>query len=418
TLARACSRTDGGAYGGDAVPQSRDGRVFMSGGSGMQKIIGSLALILTALALPALGAPTDSRVAPLQQVLDQLVAGNRRLGVVASVDAPSLRLKWSGAAGALGRDSTVRLQPNQPFRIASVTKVYVAAAVIRLIEDGRLGLYDPITLRISSETADALKSGGYDPARITVAELLGHTSGIATFGPSDAYERAVMEHQKAHKVWTRAEQIEFTMEHEKPVGQPGEKYYYSDTAYIVLGEIIERVSGKSLAAYVRQSLKFNELHLKSTYWEKLEPQPKGLPARAHQYWGDVDVTGFDPSLDLFGGGGIVSTTADLNEFFRALLTGRVFRRPSTLSLALLPVRPEKTIEHPRALMIAARQFGRHECWAHGGYWGTTAMYCPDIDAAVSMTIDQTLDDKGAAENMRQVLDGLAAALDQLAHPAG
>jgi len=180
---------------------------------------------------------------------------------------------------------------------------------------------------------------------------------------------------------------------------------------VILGETIERASGKPMAAYFRQALKFDALQLKSTYWETLEAAPAGLPARAHQYWGSTDVTGFDPSLDLYGGGGLVSTTSDLDRFFRALLTGRLFQHPSTLSMALLPVEPQQPMEHPRALLLSARSFGKRKCWAHGGYWGTAAMYCPDIDAAISTTIDQTLDESSAA-NRRQLLEGLAAVLDR------
>jgi len=375
------------------------------------RLIAAIALAMTVGTQSSMAAAAqDARPSELQQVLDRVVSKGERLGVLASVDAPRMHLHWTGAAGTLARDSSAPLHGNQPFRIASVTKVFVAAAIFRLIEDGALGLYDPIVSHVSAETASTLQSGGYDPKAITVAQLLGHTSGMANFGPSDAYERAVLEHQKEHKRWSRAEQIEFTIQHEKPVGRPGEKYAYSDTGYVILGEIIERASGKSLAAYVRESLKFGELHLHSTYWETLEPAPRGLPVRAHQYWGSTDVTDFDPSLDLYGGGGLVSTTADLNAFFRALLNGRLFRLPSTLSMALLPVDAQQKLEHPRALLLGARPFGRHVCWAHGGYWGTIAMYCPDIDATVSFTIDQTLDES-SADNRRQLLEGLAAVLD-------
>ena len=345
-----------------------------------------LLLFLTAVTALAVSGTTSQLTITekLQGVLDQVVAGsNDHLGVVASISAPRIHLDWSGVSGTVARDSTLALQPDQPFRIASTTKVFVAAAIFRLIEDGLLGLYDPTSDHISPATARIRASGGYDPKAITVAELLGHTSGLADFGPSPAYEQAVLAHQKDNKRWTRLEQIQFAMEYEKPVGRPGEKYYYSDTGYVILGEIIERVSGESMAAYVRQALNFSTLDLKSTYWETLEPDPTGLPQRAHQYWGRTDVTDFDPSLDLYGGGGLVSTTANLNRFFGALLTGRLFKHSSTLAMALLPLQPEQPMRHPRTLLLYTERFSRHLCWAQGGYWGTVTMYCPDIDVAVS-----------------------------------
>lgn len=379
--------------------------------------LGVLLVITTLSALPAFAASgaTDK----LQSVLNRVVAESPdHLGVLASVDAPGIHLEWSGAAGTVARDSRTPLRADTPFRIASVTKVYVAAAIFRLIESGRLGLYDPIIERISPETAKVLESGGYDPKAITVAELLGMTSGLADFGPNDEYLRAVLRHQREHKRWTRLEQIQFTMQYEKKVGNPGEKYYYSDTGYIILGEIIERLSGEALPTYVRQALNFAGLHANSTYWETLEPAPLAQPPRAHQYWADIDVTDFDPSLDLWGGGGLVSTTADLSRFFRALLTGQLFRSPSTLPMALLSDQPKIPMHRPGALMLDAMNFGRHECWYHAGYWGTFAMYCPDIDVAVATTIDQTLDDDahGAFANQMKLLSGLAAVLDGALRP--
>jgi D-alanyl-D-alanine carboxypeptidase len=380
-----------------------------------KNIFSALPIVAAATALSLHGnGSLSTTTEKLQGVLDQVVAGSTdHIGVLASVSAPQIHLNWSGASGTEARDSTRTLEPDQPFRIASTTKVFVAAAIFRLIEDGRLGLYDRISDHISLETARTLESGKYDPKAITVAELLAHTSGLADFGPSSAYETAVLEHQKEKKPWTRLEQIQFAIQHERPVGRPGEKYYYSDTGYVILGEIIERVSGEPMATYVRQALNFSALGLKSTYWETLEPAPTGLPPRAHQYWGRTDVTDFDPSLDLYGGGGLVSTTADQNRFFGALLNGHLFSGSSTLAIALLPVHPEQPMRHPRALLLYTEQLGRHTCWVHGGYWGTVAMYCPDIDVALSVSIDQTLDDDahGASANQHKLIEGLAAVLD-------
>src|SRR6516162_4682570 len=111
-----------------------------------------LLLFLTAVTALAVSGTTSQLTITekLQGVLDQVVAGsNDHLGVVASISAPRIHLDWSGASGTLARDSTRALQPDQPFRIASTTKVFVAAAIFRLIEDGLLGLYDPTSDHIS-----------------------------------------------------------------------------------------------------------------------------------------------------------------------------------------------------------------------------------------------------------------------------
>jgi D-alanyl-D-alanine carboxypeptidase len=362
---------------------------------------------------PAFATDTPESMGPkLQQVLDQVVSESPdHLGILVSVSAPGMHLEWSGASGRLAREDEQQLDPNQPFRIASVTKVFVAAAIFRLIEDGNLGLYDSIVPHVSPETVSTLESGGYDPKAITVAQLLGHTSGLFDFNCPE-YKTAVLAPENKLKRWTRLEQIQFAMKYGKPVGRPGEKFSYSDTGYIILGEIIERASGQPMAAYVRRSLKLDTLHLKSTYWETLEPPPRDLLPRAHQYWEDVDLTDHDPSLDLWGGGGLVSNTADLNRFMRAFLQGRLFRRPSTLAMSLLPVLTAQPMRRQSALMLGVVRFGAHICWEHTGYWGTTSFYCPDIDMAVSATIDQSIDDEshGANANHRKLMMGLATVM--------
>jgi D-alanyl-D-alanine carboxypeptidase len=129
-----------------------------------------------------------------------------------------------------------------------------------------------------------------------------------------------------HHRWTRLEQVRFAMDHGDPLFAPGQGYAYSDTDYILLGRIIERVTGLPQATAYRRLLRFHRIGLRHTYFETLEPVPRGTGPRAHQYFGDIDSFDLDASRDLYGGGGYVSTVADQNRFFRALFTGKVLRR--------------------------------------------------------------------------------------------
>src|SRR5205807_7846965 len=113
------------------------------------------------------------------------------------------------------------------------------------------------------------------------------------------------------------------------------QYSYADTGYVILGEIVERTTGKPLPAAVSDLLKLKSLGIRSTYFESLEPPPPGALPRAHQYLGAADIHDIDPSFDLYGGGGQVSTTADLSRFFKALFQGRVFDHPETLAAGLV-----------------------------------------------------------------------------------
>ena len=111
--------------------------------------------------------------------------------------------------------------------------------------------------------------------------------------------------------------------------RPGEGVSLSDTGYVLLGEILERRTGLGLAGSCRSLSQLEKLDLGLTYLETLESRPRAAQPRAHQYYETIDSTGFDPTFDLYGGGGIVSTVDDLARFYRALLEGRVFKSTAT-----------------------------------------------------------------------------------------
>ena len=348
--------------------------------------------------------------AALQHALDEAAPMSANdSGVMASVSAPGLGIDWGGAAGRFDRSKLDRLKPDQPFRIASITKVFVAAAIFRLIEDGRVELYGPIGRYISEQSSGALRAGGYDPSAIRVQHLLAHTSGLYDYAMDDNF--GAMVSQSLNKRWTRSEEVAVAMKYGKPVGRPGERYAYSDTGYVLLGEIIERSTHRPMAEAVRSLLNFNALELKSTYFETLEPAPAGAPPRAHQYYGDLDITDADPSFDLYGGGGLVSTTSDLNLFFRALFEGHVFHRPVTMTSALMTVPAARTDRGPDSNLLATVQFGSRTCWAHGGFWGSIALYCPDIDLAVSVTTNESPSTEPKRERRDAVIRELANVIE-------
>jgi D-alanyl-D-alanine carboxypeptidase len=283
---------------------------------------------------------------------------------------------YTGAAGDAADDSS--------FRIASVTKMFTAAATLRLVEQDRFGLDDPIDGLVEPETVALLESGGYDPSAITVHQLLTHTAGLFdfTFGPGVDFVGTVFADPQ-HR-WTRREQLELAMQGE-PVGVPGAQYHYSDTAYALLGEIVERATGTTLGAAMRDLLRFGSVGVSHTYQESIDPVPDGQPPRLHQWFGDVDTYDWDPSLDLYGGGGLVSTTADLASFIEALLGGRVFDEPATLEtmLSVPATNDQVSVPGNPVRLSAAAGIFRHEvegveCWGHDGFWGVQVLRCPDI----------------------------------------
>jgi D-alanyl-D-alanine carboxypeptidase len=308
-------------------------------------------------------------------------------GEALAVDAPGLRIALAVGRADVARDTP--LAPGTPFRIASVSKTFVAAAVLRLVEGGRLSLRDPVATHLTPGTLALLRADGYDPDRITVRQLLRHTAGLFDYASTDTYdERTAVD--PGH-VWTREEQLRLAMDLGDPVAAPGAAFHYSDTGYVLLGEIIEQVTGRPLAMAVRDLLHFERIGLADTYWEKLEAPPPGAAPLAHQYDGAFDNAALDASHDLHGGGGLVSTVADLVTFWRALFTGKVFREPRTLDTMTRVAGADRAAG--AGLGVFTEQVAGERCYRHAGYWGTLATYCPRLDLAFARTTNQA-DDRG------------------------
>ncbi len=352
----------------------------------------------------------------LQMIVDRTVADNAMVsGAALIVESPALGLDWQGAAGLADPSTATVMTPLHPVRIASNTKTYVAAAVLRLVEEGRLGIDDPIADHLPVDTVEILVGGGYHPEMMTVRHLLTHTSGLYDHSDSQKYGDAILADPQ-HR-WTRTEQLEAAMAWGQPWGAPGEVYTYCDTGFVLLGEIIEQASGRPLPDAVRTLLRFDELGLRSTWWEDLESAPVGVPARAHQFIDDVDTAAFDPSFDLFGGGGLVSTVGELAVFYRALFTGGVFSDPATVDLMLTTV--EGPLPRPDAdetalapgtyrMGIWVLEIAGVTAYAHSGFWGTAAVFVPELDLAVAATVNQNK----AKEAMWDMVDRSIAVVRQ------
>ncbi|HMG30067.1 MAG TPA: serine hydrolase domain-containing protein [Jiangellaceae bacterium] len=126
--------------------------------------------------------------------------------------------------------------------------------------------------------------------------------------------------------------------------------------------------------------------LEATWLETLEPTPAGVKDRAHQFVGEVDTYAWDPSFDLYGGGGLAATVRDMAVFTRALLTGDVFRKPETLSLMTeTRVAPD---QDDYGLGISAIEDAGERGWGHNGFWNTFSYHYPDLDATIAGSVSQ------------------------------
>jgi D-alanyl-D-alanine carboxypeptidase len=345
-----------------------------------------LPLLVTAALAVVPQSGTDSIQTRLQHIADSVVAARPNMpGILIAVEQQSTGKRWTVAAGMSDTARRVPLTADQPVRIASNTKTYVAAAILRLVEQRRLSLTDPVSRHLPPAIDSLLRGDGYKTDSITIEQVLSHRAGFNEHPAVPSYT-AKLRTDPRHR-WTPREQVQWLVDSLSPVGPPGAQFRYSDSGYVLLGLIIERISGTALAPAVRDLVGFSGIGLRATWWETLEPALTGVPARAHQYLAGLDTDAIDPSFDLYGGGGLVASVADMARFLAALLNGQVLRTPETL----------EQMQRARSAEMRGYGLGLYrstirgvEGIGHTGFWGTSAMTFP----AAGVTIAVAITDQG------------------------
>jgi D-alanyl-D-alanine carboxypeptidase len=319
-------------------------------------------------------------------------------GILVNVYSPDKNIYWSGAAGFSDRYEKTDLRPDQTFRIASVSKTYTAATVLRLWEEGKLNLDDPITVHISSEHAQILKEGGYQADQITIRHLLTHSGGLADHTNSSLYTYETLINRP---VWTRTDQVRDLVRFKTPAGAPGEKFSYSDTGYILLGEIIENSTGKFWGEAAIELLRLRELGMKNTYPEAFDGDYSGK--RIHQYYEGADTYDFHPSHDYYGGGGLLSTVSDLSRFYYSLFHNQVFTHHSTLDTLLSTVSYASAPALDYRMGIWKIDINGMTAFTHTGFYGTQVIFIPEMNTTIAVNYSQAWKEKGVAPVISKIL---------------
>lgn len=339
-----------------------------------------LLLLLSLIYIPII-ATSQHLEQKFQQKLDSIFNENKdAVGVIIHIEFPDKNISWTAAAGFSNKETPAPLQKNQPVLLASNTKTYVAASILRLVEKAQISLEQPINKLLTKKVKKILKKAGYKLKQITVKHLLSHTSGIHDYVDDD-YFKFVNDHPQ-HQ-WSRLAQIKLTAKKRKSELKPGEKFSYGDINYILLTEIIEKITKKPFYIAMRELLKFKALNLNHTWFKNLEPTPSQTLKMAHQYaniyqWDSYDI---NPSWDLYGGGGIAATAKDAALFYQYLFEGKIIKNKDLLKEMTTYVLPKE--ESKYCLGLYHFNFGC-DLFYHGGWWGTDIAYSPQANASVAM----------------------------------
>lgn len=346
-----------------------------------------LTLILI-LAAPLSGRSQEAQQPNLKTLFQQKLEQSFEqhpdsIGIILHVEAPDIGLSWSAAVGNDGKGSGKQLNSAQPVLIASNTKPYVAASVLRLVEMDKLALEDEIKQHLTVETTQLFEGDGYKFDRITIKHLLSHSSGIADY-VDDAYFDFV-DQNPGHK-WEKIDQLRRSAEVGEPLFEPGTDHKYGDVNYLLLTEIIEQKTDQPFHQAIPNLLKFGNLGLKHTWFEGLETRPESTPPLAHQYattrgWDSHD---FNPSWDLYGGGGIASNVREAAVFMQSLFNHRIVGDKKLLSQMHQRVFPKEKSNY--CLGVSNIQLDGFQVYYHGGWWGTDVAYCPEANCSVALFV--------------------------------
>ncbi|MET8503702.1 serine hydrolase domain-containing protein [Streptomyces sp. NPDC004787] len=277
---------------------------------------------------------------------------------------------WRGSAGVHDLRTRRPADPGGRFRAGSVTKVFTAAVVLQLASEGRIDLDRPVRGYLP-ELIPAAYGG------VTVRQLLNHTHGIpAAELPGETveewYARRFVTYDPRELVRSAtARPREFA---------PGERQHYLNIGYTIAGLLVERVTGDAYAHQVEERV-LRPLGLRDTYFPGDSPRIEGRHNHGYQWMrlddgttGLRDVTVWG-TTDGFAAGDLISTTADLERFTRALFAGRVVRGPLLEEMFTLPKVTDFGSGAPAAYSVglSMKKLGGREVWGKtGGRWGCNA----------------------------------------------
>ena len=350
---------------------------------------------------PAASVPASSATGPPPDpaTLQQLVAGVVEAGAPGAVALVRTgQGTWQGVSGLSDLRAKRPARAGDRFRIGSVTKSFVAAVVLQLVGEGRLRLDDSLQQWLPGAVPDG--------ERITIRQLLNHTSGLYNYtddllGPLLAKPTRQLYQQMAARRFTPQALVAMATRH-RPLFPPGTRFSYSNTNYILLGLLVERVTGDRLAGQLQQRilapLGLADTELPGSQRRIHGPHLHGY-APPNRAWlpsdgpaGLIDVTQANPSW-AGAAGAMISSTADLARFYQALLSGRLLG-PELLKAMQTTVDASEQYGPGAGYGLGLMRLGLGcggQVWGHGGeVAGYATMAFSTQDAAHQLVLMDNL----------------------------
>jgi D-alanyl-D-alanine carboxypeptidase len=337
-------------------------------------------------------ANTAALKTALQAKLDEWHKAGSFPGATLGVVLPNGE-SFALAVGFSDRDARTPMKPNDRMLAGSVGKTFAAATALQLVKEGKIGLDDKIEKYLGSEPWFSRLPNAKD---ITVRQLMNHTSGLVRYEFKQQFTKDLTANPA--KVWKPAELVAYLLD-EKPPFEAGKDWVYSDTNYIVLGMIIEKVTGKKFYNEANRRL-IKPLKLTDTIPQD-GPTLRGVVqgyAGPNNPFGGTDamiVNGkfaINPQFE-WTGGGYASTTHDLARWAKMIYEGKAFSAellPQVLEGVLAPMLGK---ENKYGLGAIIRKTPLGPSYGHSGFFPgymTDMAYFPEQKVAVAVQVNTSV----------------------------
>jgi CubicO group peptidase (beta-lactamase class C family) len=342
----------------------------------MKSRLSALVFVAAATCLGQNGANPD--VARMDKVVQSYVDAKQFMGSV--LVARGEDVVFSKSVGSANLEWNIANTPATKFRIGSMTKQFTAASILLLEERGKLKIDDPVKKYLPNAPAV------WD--KITIFNVLTHSAGIPNF-------TSFPEYAKLQAFPNTPEQIVATFK-DKPLDfEPGSKFSYSNSGYVLLGYLIEKISGESYEKFLRENI-FTPLGMKDSGYDSnsaiIERRASGYaPSPA----GPVNAEYVHMSVP-HGAGALYSTTQDLLKWQLALYDGKVLK-PASLAKMTTPFKDDYAFG-----LIVRTTDGRKQMWHNGGIQGFNSSMAWYPESKTTVVVLANLNGQAADQMLPQL----------------
>jgi CubicO group peptidase (beta-lactamase class C family) len=309
------------------------------------------------------------------------------------------------------------IHPQQPYYIASVSKLFTAVLYGQLVEKGLCSFEDNIAQYLEAELLNELHiyKGKDYTNEIKMKHLLNHTSGLHDFmedKPGHGKTMPDLIVDEPDRTWTPREAIHWAKENMKTHFPPGQGFHYSDTGYHLSGFIIERITGLPFHEVLRKNI-FEPLDMRYSHFSRTEPIEASPYKIAKLYVRDTDITNNKSLGILYAGGGIVSTTNDLLTFMKALVNNQMIKEETIQAMKNDCGKFFLGIDYGYGVMnirtVPVLMPAKYNSWGNAGSTGSFMFYHPATDSYIIGTMNHFGYGQRGVRFMLQVADKLLKA---------